>query len=1174
MDNYRFDRLVALGEPVARDRQMVQQHGIVAVTRVELQGVAAAAAVDDAGKARAVRKLERVVRGAAGGVFDLRESQTGDRAGVGAGDFPLGIRIRAEELVRAVFAADDLLDTCESPGCASRTGAKVYGYSRAAARVVEHVHAIAAVQGANDRCRVADDEVVVMRTAIDVFDAGKGEQIGSGNAACTEARKGPGVVVVRTEHGIAAGAPIERQGREVGRHAGNNKDVIAAAAVYGQFDDARQADRQPVNDQRGRCNRDGVVTGRSRERVVRRDRRQAELLDGAVVNDGLGSDPQTVVAKHHHVRRYLYAVDVFVRAGKRAGVAQVDVHHGAGAYKCFIGVRAFAAVEDDVRCGGILHLHLVVARAAGRSHHFDARIGQHVGCVQNHSGFVHDHVIVALGAKHGERVGARSAAIGDGDIVHCRRIDHQLVAAALAVESDRAVPRRHPDAVATRPARKIQRLQVLQLHLRTGSRGECRAVKRPVGVEARVEHVRAHAGVNGESARQLDIGHIARQGVAFTEFTQVASRDERAIRRRRQLIRQHGDRVVPRARIEREIEQPVSRDTTRLDRDVVVGRSGAQRDISDVEELEVRSLHPAERAGDHIGFRAGNQHVLALGHGDGYRRGHLANENIARTIGVDGGLRPAIDLRRADKRAVAIDRDSEADVVSGEAVGREQRVDRRFQHPIATLEAVGVCRAFVVTVRARASVRANDQVLAVQRHRGAEVVIRRAECKGKLLLVSPRRAAACVRIAGALAVSLVGRANDDALAADVDCIAETVVGGAVARLQGALQNPAGPIVDVDARRTMVAGCAGRADHRRMLVERDRCAKLSGQRSGGNERLRLRPGQAVVVINVGRIRARGAGNCGAAEHIHIGAKVVAYTANELRALSPGRAKALEHIRCAPAVADLRRADDQEIAAQRDAVTKAVVGLNVARLHRGLERPVAHIARIAEDAVVVVVVAHQPIVDVYKYRAAIIEIARPDHRCITVDSDGRASLALAHYLWQQQVVVDRPEIRPALPEVVHQVFVGVGVRGADGQEALADDLATGAEMQSRIGAVGPHRQYRRCVIVEIRLEGLLQHFARVVQVCPSVSGCGPNEHAVAVERKRVVGAEAGEARRSNPGVHGARREILLQTVVVRTASKELRAAWDAQHLGAKQACGVEIARCAQRRVSEVAERGAPA
>ena len=195
--------------------------------------------------------------------------------------------------------------------------------------------------------------------------------------------------------------------------------------------------------------------------------------------------------------------------------------------------------------------------------------------------------------------------------------------------------------------------------------------------------------------------------------------------------------------------------------------------------------------------------------------------------------------------------------------------------------------------------------------------------------------------------------------------------------------------------------------------------------------------------------------------------------------------------------MRRADDQRIAAQRDAIAELVVGLDVLRLQRRLQRPVVHVARVADDAVVIVIITHQAVVQVDENGAAVVVIASGDDRGGAVDRDARPGFALAHLVRHQQIVSNRRPFGPALAEVVDLVGSNGAVRGAGKQEAFADVLAAAAEVKRAI-CIRPHLQDGRRRVVQEGLESLQERGARVVHVQAPVAAGRADQHAVGVER----------------------------------------------------------------------------
>ena len=461
---------------------------------------------------------------------------------------------------------------------------------------------------------------------------------------------------------------------------------------------------------------------------------------------------------------------------------------------------------------------------------------------------------------------------------------------------------------------------------------------------------------------------------------------------------------------------------------------------------------------------------------------------------------------------------------------------------------------------ALAAISADDEFIAVDGKRGTEEISRVAEAKAEFLLVGPVAPDTGIAVYRARCGLLVGCAHHDDVAADVYRRSEAVVADAVACADRILQDPARAVVHVNRYGAMLRERSSSADHGGVLIQGNRRAKFAEQRSGA-QRLLQAPRHAVVVVQVREVCARGARDRRAAEHIHIAPETGARrTADELGLLRPGRAETLEQIHRALVRRTFAgRADDERITAQRNAVAELIVGLHVAALEHGLQRPVVGTGDGSE----------------HEYGAAVVVIACRNDSRIAVDGDTRSGLARAHQFGHEQVISYRRPVRPALAIVVDLVRFGSRVARADDHEAFADVAPALAEMQIGVG-IRAHLQRRRAGVVEERLEALQEGFCRVVQMRSTVPAGRADDHALAVDGDRLVAAELrpGWRKERRAGCGAITEELLHGAVAVeRPAGEELGAAVRGDFRTEAAARNIKVARGAQRRVVHAADGGVP-
>ena len=228
---------------------------------------------------------------------------------------------------------------------------------------------------------------------------------------------------------------------------------------------------------------------------------------------------------------------------------------------------------------------------------------------------------------------------------------------------------------------------------------------------------------------------------------------------------------------------------------------------------------------------------------------------------------------------------------------------------------------------------------------------------------------------------------------------------------------------------MVQIARRRADERRISLDGDRRAKLA--RPARRDRRRHRPLRAVVAEDERLIHARRTRDCVDAVNIHVLPEVrVRRLTTDIRLQCPACAEALIDIHATriheSACIAHRRTDDDRVARQRHRRAEVVPALQAARLQRRLQRPHARRARRIDVS-----------------RAAPIEAARADDRRISINRHARATLAGSRK-FRRKLRRQRGERRSAFAENVELVLVHRRVRRADDRHALADELATRAEL----------------------------------------------------------------------------------------------------------------------------------
>ncbi len=957
------------------EHQAAHEQGVGRVGQEQQERIVARPAIQQPRHRRHPAQVEDVRAGAARDVLEPGKGRLATHAPhVRTRQRPEGGHVRPDERIGAGAAHEHLDPTEVLPNGRRGVGLEIDGHRVGATGELEQIRAGRTLDPFRDGGGVVvEPELVVATAAHQPFGVAEVKPDRRRHVTLVDARDVPNAARRRPIDRVAATPAMDDQACQSGQHAHDHDDVVAVAAVDGQVDDGRQVDRGPAHVKDRADHIDHIRPAGAAHAQNRGGRAEAHHLDRVVVGERLVAVGHQVggarrgglqVAGRRNVQRVRPA-----RRRQRSAVAHPHRHHPRErVQEHVVSVRGILAIEHQRVGARIRDAEPVVPGRPRQAQHLDAAIVEDAGANLNRRqrhregvgpGRAHDGQLIAV-ARADPRV-------GNGGPRHRAAVDGHLVCPARPVDQQGAAPVRGGKDIAAGAADQLHRGHVQELEAFPVARGEDIPVQAPIGVGARDQGVAADTTVEREPAGELLIAGAARDGATFRLDPEIAGRHKLADRRRFEFRRERGQDVIASPQEDREVLQAVGGQPIGPDRHPVAPRARLHRDARDVEEVEVGRAHATHRARNRIREGAADDLVLALRIGDGQRRRHLADEGVARALGV-AGIRTPIQLRRADQDLPGADRHRVAHVIPGEGIRAKERTHQRLETPLAILEPEGERRAFValghigpkLDPRDVAARRAHHQQRSLQRHRVPKAVVRRGRVGvlrvrpyGELLRLAPGRACAQENVGRASQIRGAGRAHHDAVAVHIDRGPEAVIRR---RIEGhevrALLEPRRARTDIDHDRAPTLVRGGSADERRAPIQGHRAPE--GPAAG--HPLLLGPADIASPVEVDRVPARGADQRRVHVHVQRRAESLARASHQLGLLHPALAEPLEHVDRARPIALVGGAHEQRVAPQADRRPEPVMDLPVAGLDHPLvhPRPRVRVPSVNEDRAPIVVV----------------------------------------------------------------------------------------------------------------------------------------------------------------------------------------------------------------------------